>query len=246
MKPLSILYAYFRKPNLWTRIGQGLRFRFLRAYFRLHRDYSQSGETVAIRKILRDTANPFFVEVGANDGRFVSSTYGLMLDGWKGLCIEPHPGIFEKLRKNIARFDQVKAVCCAASPERGKLRLFLGKDDSRGVFSTISSEDSEWHRAHRDEAFVMVDGKPLSDILAEHDVPPRFGLLLVDAEGMDLEVLRTLDFETYRPQLIVTEDYAPKNETKFAFLESHAFRFLQRIGCNTFWIDERSRLQTRE
>lgn len=224
-----------------NRISQSIKYRFRRAYFRLRRDYSESGETVAVREIVGDIRNPFFVEVGANDGRVVSTTYGLMLDGWRGLCIEPHPGIFEKLRKTIEPFPGVKAVCCAASPERGKLRLFLGKDDPHGVYSTISSEDSEWYRAHRAESFVMVDGKPLSDILTENDVPAEFALLLVDTEGMDLEVLRTLDFQNYRPQLIVTEDYTPKNDTKFALLESLQYRLLRRVGCNTFWLEDRAR-----
>jgi len=243
MSVFSSFSAYLRKPHLGRRLFESVRFRIVRAYFRLFRDYSQSGETVAIRKILRGTPKPFFVEVGANDGRFVSSTYGLMLDGWSGLCIEPNPVVYERLRKNIARFEKVKSVCCAASPERGPLRLFLGKEDPHGVYSTISSEDSEWYRLHRDEAFVVVEGKPLSEILAENDVPRSFSLLLVDTEGMDLEVLRTLDFEKYRPELIITEDYEPKNEAKSAFLRSCKYQFLTRIGCNTFWIEQRNQSQ---
>ena len=41
----------------------------------------------------------------------------------------------------------------------------------------------------------------------QYGAPTRPGMLLIDAEGMDFEVLNGLDFDRYRPTIIVTEEY---------------------------------------
>ena len=211
----------------------------IRGWYLRHfeRDFSESGETVAVRRILAEDAERTFVEIGANDGVTVSTTYGLILDGWSGLSVEANPRVFEKLQRNLAAFPKVTTVCCAASPQTGQVKLYLGNNDPNGLLSTIATEDSEWYRKYRSAEFVEIPGLPLTDLLTHHKIPKRFGLLMVDTEGMDLEILRTLDFSQFRPRLIVTEDYEPKNEQKFALLESVGYTFRQRIGCNTFWCD---------
>lgn len=201
------------------------------------RDFSQLGETVAVRRLLKGYPDRTFVEIGANDGVTASNTYGLLLDGWSGLSVEPNPRVYEKLRQNLAAFPKVTMVCCAASPKAGPVRLYLGKDDPQGLLSTISTEDSEWFRQVRGTEFVEVPGLPLTEILAQHEVPKRFALLVIDTEGMDLDILQTLDFSVYRPRLIVTEDYQPKDEQKFAFLKAHGYDLREHVGCNTFWMD---------
>ena len=211
------------------------------------RDFSQLGETVVVRRLLKAFPERNFVEIGANDGITVSTTYGLALEGWSGLCVEANPRMYEKLRRNLAAFPKVKTLCCAASPATGPVKLFLGKNDPKGLLSTISTEDSEWYRENRDTEFVEVPGLPLTEILAQNHAPKRLALLVVDTEGMDLDILRTLDLSHYRPRLIVTEDdtayfgrngaYKPKDELKFALLESAGYGFRQRVGCNSFWLD---------
>jgi hypothetical protein len=56
---------------------------------------------------------------------------------------------------------------------------------------------------------------------------------------MDYDILLTLDFQKYRPRLIVTEDYEPKNAAKFDLLERVGYSLIRKVGCNTFWIDAR-------
>ena len=134
-------------------------------------------------------------------------------------------------------FAKVKIVCAAVAPERGPFRLYLGKHDPHRMLSTISTDDSEWFRDNRSEMFVEVEGVPLPELLEEHAVPRRPDLLLIDTEGMDYDLLLTLDFEQYRPKVVVTEDYQPKNAAKFRLLERVGYSFIKRVGCNTFWLD---------
>lgn len=205
----------------------------------VRRDYSQAGETIAVRKITRRRYGGLFVEIGANDGISLSTTYGLLKDGWQGWSIEANPITYKKLVANLAAYPKAKTLNVAVAPCTGKVQLFLGKDDPEGFYATLSDEDSSWFRDHRSQTAIEVDGLTLADLLIAENVPMRFDLLLVDTEGMDLEILRTFDPQKHRPYLIVTEDYQPKNQAKFELLESFGYQFDRRIGCNTFWIDRR-------
>lgn len=57
--------------------------------------YSQAGQDVWA---LQKTNKGFFVDIGAHDGVESSNTYALEKAGWTGICIEPNPVSFEKLR----------------------------------------------------------------------------------------------------------------------------------------------------
>ena len=64
--------------------------------------YSQYGQDVyLINSIFPDRINGYFVDVGAYDGITLSNTFILEKHlGWSGICIEPNPEAFEKLRAN--------------------------------------------------------------------------------------------------------------------------------------------------
>jgi len=202
-------------------------------------DYSQAGETKAIIKLLQKGKNQtgFFIEIGANDGFTFSATYGLVKKGWSGLSVEANPLVYNKLNQNLHRFTKIKTVHAAVAQASQPVKLFLGNNDPQGLYSTLCNDQNEWFAEHRSEHFIEVPGITLSELLDKNAVPTLPDLLLIDAEGMDLEVLQTLDFIKYRPRLIVTEDYAPKNEVKSKLLRAHGYRFEQQVGCNGFWLD---------
>ena len=201
-------------------------------------DYSQAGETVNIRQLLQKNRKEkgFFVEIGANDGVTVSNTFGLIKNGWSGLSIEANPAVFVQLKNNLKKFTKIKTICAAVALGRGPIKLFYGKNDPQGLLSTISTENSVWFEEHRSKDYIEVPGIPLTELLEEQDVPLCPDLLIIDTEGMDYEILLTLDFHKYTPKLIITEDYQPKNILKFQLLENVGYSFMRRVGCNTFWL----------
>src|SRR5262249_42845478 len=85
---------------------------------------------------------------------------------------------------------------------------------------------------------VMVQVETLTALLEQHSWPARFGVLLVDAEGFDLEVLRGLDFSRYRPDIILTEEYEnnpQKQKLKFELLTQQGYRFCGIAGFDAVW-----------
>lgn len=73
--------------------------------------WSQNGQgRFFINELFAGQKKGVFIDVGANDGITFSNTYALEQIGWTGICIEPHPDIFLKLRGNRS----CECICAAA------------------------------------------------------------------------------------------------------------------------------------
>src|SRR5258706_16460712 len=67
--------------------------------------YSQSGEDIIITNLFTRLGikNPSYLDIGANEPVAVSNTYRLYTRGSKGVCIEPNPVMYNKLKKKRKR-----------------------------------------------------------------------------------------------------------------------------------------------
>jgi FkbM family methyltransferase len=152
----------------------------------------------------------FFVEVGAFDGVHFSNARRLHETyGWSGLCVEPVAENFEKLTRNY-RGSNVICELAAVSPQEGQVEMYVssfqGCPDWGSDLASMSDRRSElWLRPYQLKWTTQkVAAKTLARILSEHQVQ-GVGLLSIDAENHDLEVLQSLDTKQHRPQLIVVE-----------------------------------------
>lgn len=128
-------------------------------------------------------------------------------------------------------------IACSDIP--GEFPLYLGRDDPDTTLSTLCTDDNPFFDASRSSDSVMVTVKTLNDVLAEFDYPRDLSVLMVDAEGMDYEVLLGLDFERYHPRIIVTEEYIlnpEKHRNKYRLLLDKGYTFHSMVGSNTIWI----------
>jgi len=156
---------------------------------RLH---AQGLEDLYLRRVFGEVTKGFYVDVGAHDGRFVSNTFGLYQDGWQGICIEPNPVSFATLRRLRPR-----DICLNVGVGRSATpRILRWKT---GIPEGSSFESPEGANAH------VVRVESLHRIMTEHTVPPRFELLSVDVEGMEIEVLSTVDWAVHRPRVVIVE-----------------------------------------
>jgi FkbM family methyltransferase len=150
--------------------------------------------------------------------------------GWRGILVEPHPAPFAQLQKLHRRRPRVTCHNVACSNFTGTFPLFLGNDPST---STLS-HDPELLKT-RTQSTIQVKVETLSDLLNTLSIPADIGLLTVDSEGMDYEVLVGLDFSRWRPRLIITEDCKAKEAKKSEWLISHGYRLVMPIAENTIW-----------
>jgi FkbM family methyltransferase len=204
-------------------------------------DHSQAGEATLLRKLVKDfECQKWIIDVGANDGVTISNSLPFVKLGWRAILIEPVPAVFKKLIANCGDCENVTCLQIACCDKCGEADLYFGSDGEDGILSTLCTSDNEWFNSARSSNSVKVRTDTITNILKRYHAPNRPGILMVDCEGMDYEVLLGLDFGQFRPTVIITEEYEwepEKHAAKYALLIRANYSLVQKVGCNTFWID---------
>ena len=157
----------------------------------------------------------FFIEVGANDGFTQSNTYYLeKFLGWSGILIEPIPDLFEqclRTRRNSEVFN-----CALVSNEHGakvvSMRYANLMSLTEGAFSDQSIENDHISTGlkvqNMDGSYkIDVPARTLESVLDDvKDKPAAIDFFSLDVEGYELNVLKGLNLERYRPGYLLLED----------------------------------------
>lgn len=152
-------------------------------------NFEVSGEKHLIRKILPaviETANPVFLDVGANIGNYSA----LLLDCFPQALIyafEPHPKNYSYL-KDRNPSNRVKTYNIALGQTRGRFMLYEGG----GIHG---SEHASLHKAviseiYKQEIAAYEVAVETLDNFAEEQGIRNIDFIKIDTEGNDLAVLR--------------------------------------------------------
>lgn len=163
---------------------------------------AQYGEVALLLREWADSAvtSRVVVDVGAR-GRERSNSWDLMRHfGWRGLLVEANPLLLPCIRQEFEGLDYT-LVGVAVSDYAGTAELTIGSNDD--VSSLDPAAAGSWGATR---GTVRVEVCRLPDLLAEHGVNTRFGLLSLDIEGEDVKVLVDLITRSdYRPDYIIIE-----------------------------------------
>ena len=170
------------------------------------RAYSSEGEDMILQRIFPEQTTGTYVDVGAHHPFRFSNTYVFYRRGWSGINIDPMPGskaLFERHRSRDVNLEMGVSDTCR------RMTYHLFNDRALNTFSPQTAKDYEdssprYKVIGRQE----IETWPLADILDNY--LPRLGrthidFLTVDAEGLDLQVLRSNDWEKYRPGYVLVE-----------------------------------------
>jgi len=186
-----------------------------------------------MRRLVQHDWPRIFVDVGANNGFYGSNSFPFVARGWQSVLIEPHPRAFERLQKLHANKKRATCLNLACADKAGEFPLYLSVNDDPSR-ATLCADDSLMVRRDRSNNFKMVRVETLDTVLTANGIPHDFGILSIDAEGVDYEVLLGLDLKRWRPRLIVTEDSGPKVEKKSQHLTEHNYHQVDKCGGTPF------------
>jgi FkbM family methyltransferase len=188
-----------------------------------------------------------YVDVGAAHPMQISNTYLLYASGASGVLVEPDPVQVELLRR--ARPRDVVVHAGVSFDDRRSATLFRMTFPHFNSFSREHAEelvkDSEkWPVEQRQRIVgeVEVPLIPLNEIIRSHfrqeDGP---NLVSIDAEGIEFEVLRSLDFSLMSrdleiPSFLCTDGGVPIAEL-LSFMEPTGFQLIARTADN--WVFRR-------
>jgi FkbM family methyltransferase len=155
------------------------------------------------------------LDIGANNGITYSNSRKLILEGWDADLFEPDPNPYSKLIELYKDSPNVKVHHLAISDKESSLPFYVS-ETSAGLVSTLVKEETKrwphekfsiinvpsvtWERAYTD-----------SEILANN----IYDFISIDAEGMDIAILKAIDLDKTKTRLLCIE----WNSVKSAYTE---------------------------
>ena len=164
---------------------------------------SQLGQDLNVIQIYKEKQNGYFIEIGAVDGISLSNTYLLETKyNWRGICVEPNPETFEKLKIN-----RPQSHCCdnAIFSETG-LTVQFDIANTCNLLSGISTYiDCHKNTVNSNKTTIQVTTLSFNDLLEKYNAPTFIEYLSLDTEGTEYEILKTFNFDKYTIGLIDVE-----------------------------------------
>ena len=193
------------------------------------RAYSSEGEDLILKRIFDKKQKGVYIDVGAHHPFRVSNTYLLYKQNWTGINIDPMPGskaLFNKHRPKDINLE------IGVSETKQQSTYFIFNEPALNTFSTEKVKEYTQAARYRVIAEKKIDTLPLADILDQYlakDV--TIDVMTIDAEGLDLQVLRSNNWNKYRPTYVLAE--SPPFEV-FETGSSELCQFMQQVGYSMF------------
>ncbi len=183
-----------------------LRFaRHIVSFFQYGRNsYSQEGEDLILNRLFANKAEGFYIDVGAHHPYRFSNTYLFYLNGWTGINIDAMPGsmsIFNRKRPKDINLE------IPILDKEGTMTYYQFNEPALNGFSSELSNDRNENTKYRIINSVDLYGYPLSHILEKYlsAQVSQIDFMSVDVEGLDLEVLKSNNWDKFRPNVLLVE-----------------------------------------
>ena len=184
--------------------------------------YSQFGEDKILNELIpKNFTNGYYVDVGCFHPKKHSNTYMLFKKGWKGINIDMEKDKIATF--NLARPNDYNFLG-AISDKIEKVKIF--RNQKFGVSSTINKN------VIKNEDIIDDDYIQTTTLNIVLETSPfkgkKIDLLNIDAEGNDLKVVKSLNFNIYNPSIIIIETHLKKideiiKSEIYLFLISHKY-----------------------
>jgi FkbM family methyltransferase len=193
-------------------------------FFFKKKSYSMDKEDLVIEGYFKNKNKGFYVDVGCYHPLQRNNTMLLYQKGWRGINIDISDfsiKLFKFLRPDDFNLN------VAVSNKEGEIDMFFQKKLSQ--LSTIK-ENSAKKAFQGNILNQKILSRKLTSILDEGKYKDqKIDFLNVDAEGADFEVLQSLDFNKYSPELICIEVIEKDREN------SDVFNFLYKNRYKKIW-----------
>ena len=191
------------------------------------KSYSQEGEDMVIRSFFEGMKNykGYYVDVGAHHPYRYSNTLHFYQKGWRGINIEPTPGGIKLF--NIFRRKDIN-LNIGISDKKDKLTFYCFNEPALNGFSKEHSEEiNTTSKRYKIIKEAIVETYPLADVLDKYlPAGQKIDFLTIDVEGLDLQVLKSNNWEKYKPSYILAEDKIDFNRLS----DSEVYNYLEKQG----------------
>ena len=198
--------------------------------------YSQFGEDAIIKKYLKEDKG-FYLDIGSGDPVRGSNTYFLYKRGWKGILIDPLTrNIFSS--KVIRRKDKIiQGLVGANNKSYPFFEMYpyeYSTTNNEVVIDLINKGRAKLVKK------VLLKTYSVSDLSLNINLNQP-SLLSVDCEGLDLEVLKTIDLKTINFRVVCAEDFdfnpVSKSSAINQYLTENGYEMVDRAGPSSIYVN---------
>ena len=192
--------------------------------FLKRKSYSMDGEDIKISNYFKNKRKGFYVDVGAYHPIERNNTMLLHLNGWEGINIDISSFSIKLFNHLRPKDDNLNL---AISKNEGNVEMYFQKKLSQ--LSTIKKEQAD-KSFQGNIKIKKINSKTLTSVLDNSKFKgKKIDLLDIDAEGADIDVLESLNFSKYSPELVCVEVIEKNNE------DSRIFNFLKKKNYQKIW-----------
>ena len=200
-----------------------------------------------VDRIVRDrffpgAINGLFVEVGAARPDYLSVGALFRSLGWTVISIEPNPA-YAELHKKLG-YEVLPYACGDHDEDNVDFSVvdshgaaYEGGEVSFESFSSLAIKDSYAKlKPNLDVTKIKVKLRRLDTILKEHapDVE-AIDIVSVDVEGWEIEVLKGLTFERFRPKVLIVENLFSERSYR-AFMHTKGYALWRTLKPNEVYV----------
>lgn len=205
------------------------------------KSYSGNGEDIILKEYLfKGKKNGFFVDVGAFHPKIISNTFLLSKAGWRGINIEPNPQAYKLFQKYRPKDINLKLGVAEVASEKTYYNFSYSGANTFDVTVGEQKSEKDWNTVISKEKLHC---EPLKTILEMH-VPANteIDLLDIDVEGLDLEVLKSNDWNRFRPKVVLVEDKEfrqnPGQSDVYLFMLEQGYRFYSYLDITLVMVEQ--------
>jgi FkbM family methyltransferase len=211
------------------------------------KSFAQCGEDLIMDYALKnlDIATPTFLDVGTNLPALNNNTFFFYKRGSHGVCIEPDPELFKAVQKE--RKNDVCLNVGIGSADNSSADYYVMSSKALSTFVKDEAEkcvhDSNYGK-QKIEKIIKIPLVSINGILKKYfPLPPD--ILSLDTEGFDFEIIKSLDFQNFRPKIICVETARFGNNKKvekrtdiISYLENQNYWLFADTFVNSIFVDK--------
>lgn len=203
--------------------------------------YAQCGEDLICAYILRDIfgiQHPQYLDIGAHHPTSLSNTYLFYRQGCRGVCVEPDPFLSEIIARKRPRDTCLNVGIGPESQE--SVEFYVMNFRTLSTFSKAEAERCATRPEYRIENVISVPLMSINRVISDHFTHAP-NLISLDTEGYDLEIIRALDFDNYRPEVFCIETVEHVTEKKIPdimeWMGSKGYQVYADTFINTIFVE---------
>jgi FkbM family methyltransferase len=218
-------------------------------FYNEYLSFAQAGEDKVVEFLFNSMgiSRISYLEIGTNNPIHYNNTYLFYLKGSRGICVEANPTLVAAIKKH--RPEDVCLNVGIGKETNSALEFYIFDDvDKDKGLSTFSKEEVNHIETTTHIKVAKVEKIPvitINEVLQNYFTTKAPDYISIDVEGLDLDILQTVDFSLYRPIAVCVETVnftmnhkKVKRTDIIDFMLSKGYFVYADTGINSIFVDK--------